>query len=316
MAVSVGDIRAASERIRPVAKVTPATTSRSFDRAAGVEAYFKCENFQTGGAFKIRGAMNFVFSLDPEVRAKGVVAYSSGNHAQAVAIAARHAGVRATLVMPHDAPKSKIEATRDAGGHIVSYDRYTENREAIGRGIAEETGATLIPPFDHEWIVAGQGTAGLELMEQIPDLDTLVVCLGGGGLTAGCAIAAKAANPAIRVFGVEPEAGNDYWLSRRRGERVEISVPKTLADGLMTTMPGAVTWPLVEEFVEDILLVSDDELLAAMKLMLARMKMLAEPSGAAAAAAVLHGKLPAGCRRVGVLVSGGNVDLELLARLS
>jgi threonine dehydratase len=315
MAVTVGDIRAASERIRPVAKRTPVMTSRSFDRAAGVEAYFKCENFQTGGAFKIRGAMNFVFSLAPDVRAKGVVAFSSGNHAQAVAIAARHAGIRATLVMPHDAPKSKLEATRDAGGEVIAYDRYTEDREAIGRRIASETGATLIPPFDHEWIVAGQGTAGFELMEQAPGLDTLVVCLGGGGLTSGCALAAKAANPSIRVFGVEPEAGNDYWLSRRKGERVEIAVPKTLADGLMTTKPGAVTWPLIEELVEDILLVTDDELLATMKLMLARMKILAEPSGAAAAAAVLHGKLPAGCRRVGILVSGGNVDLDLLARL-
>ncbi|MDX2179698.1 MAG: pyridoxal-phosphate dependent enzyme [Bryobacteraceae bacterium] len=315
MAVTVGDIRAASERIRPVAKRTPVMTSRSFDRAAGVEAYFKCENFQTGGAFKIRGAMNFVFSLAPDVRAKGVVAFSSGNHAQAVAIAARHAGIRATLVMPHDAPKSKLKATRDAGGEVIAYDRYTEDREAIGRRIASETGATLIPPFDHEWIVAGQGTAGLELMEQAPGLDTLVVCLGGGGLTSGCALAAKAANPSIRVFGVEPEAGNDYWLSRRKGERVEIPVPKTLADGLMTTKPGAVTWPLIEELVEDILLVNDAELLATMKLMLARMKILAEPSGAAAAAAVLHGKLPAGCRRVGILVSGGNVDLDLLARL-
>ena len=316
MAVTAAAIRAAAERIRPVAKHTPVMTSRSFDRVAGVSAFLKCENFQTGGAFKIRGAMNFVFSLTEPQRAKGVVAFSSGNHAQAVAIAARHAGIKATLVMPLDAPQAKLESTRDAGGHIVTYDRYRENRDAIGKAIADETGATLIPPFDHEWIVTGQGTAGLELMEQVPGLDTLVVCLGGGGLTAGCAVIAKSINPQIRVFGVEPEAGNDYWLSRQKGEPVEIPVPQTIADGLMTTKPGRVTFPLIQELVEDILLVTDDELLATMKLMLGRMKMLAEPSGAAAAAAVLHGKLPAGCQRVGVLVSGGNVDLALLSRLA
>jgi len=314
--VTAADIRQAAARIAPLAKRTPVLTSRSLSREAGYECWFKCENFQTGGSFKIRGAANFVFSTPPLQRTRGFVAYSSGNHAQAVAIAAREAGTRATLVMPLDAPKSKLEATRAQGGVVVAYDRYRENREAIGEAIAAETGATLIPPFDHPWIVAGQGTAGLELLEQAPELDAVVVCLGGGGLTSGCALAAKAVHPAIRIFGVEPEAGNDYWLSRREGRPVEIAVPRTIADGLRTTKPGRITFPLIQELVEDILLVSDDELLAAMRLLMLRLKIVVEPSGAAAAAAVLTGKLPAGCRRVGVLISGGNVDLELLARVA
>lgn len=313
--VTAVDIRAAATRIQGIAKVTPVMTSRSFNRASGYDAYLKCENFQTGGAFKIRGATNFVFSTPEADRAKGFVAYSSGNHAQAVAIAAREAGSRATLVMPMDAPKLKLEATRDQGGIIVTYDRYQDSREAIGAAIAQETGASLIPPYDHPWIVAGSGTAALELLEKQPDLDTLVVPLGGGGFLSGCALIAKEINPKIRVFGVEPEAGNDYWQSRRKGEPVEIPVPRTIADGLMTTKPGKLNFAIIQELVDDILLVSDDELLATMKLMLIRMKMLAEPSGAAAAAAVLHGKLPTGCKKVGILVSGGNVDLDMLGRL-
>ncbi len=309
------DIRMAASRIASLAKRTPVLTSRSFDRASGVQAFFKCENLQTGGAFKIRGAANFVFSTPPEERARGFVAYSSGNHAQAVALAARAAGVRATLVMPQDAPASKMLATREAGGHVVTYDRYREDREAIGRQIAQETGATLIPPYDHPWIVAGQGTCGLELMEQVPELDALVICLGGGGLTAGCALVAKSIHPGIRIFAVEPEAGNDYWLSRRAGTPVEIAVPRTIADGLMTTKPGRVTFPLIQELVEDILLVSDQELAEAMRLLLFRAKLLVEPSGAAAAAAVLHRKLPDGLRRVGITLSGGNVDASVLAGL-
>lgn len=316
MAVTAKDVREAAVRIQRIAKKTPVLTSRSFNRESGCDACLKCENFQTGGAFKIRGAANFVFSTPEPDRIKGFVAYSSGNHAQAVAIAARIAGSKATLVMPTDAPKSKAEATRDQGGTIVAYDRYKENREAIGAAIAQETGAALIPPFDHPWIVAGQGTAALELLQLRPDLDALVVPLGGGGLVSGSALIAKEINPKIRIFGVEPEAGNDYWQSRKKGEPVEISVPKTIADGLMTTKPGRVTFPIVQELVEDILLVSDDELLAAMRLLLARMKILVEPSGAAAAAAVLHKKLPAGCQRVGIILSGGNVDLELLNRLA
>jgi threonine dehydratase len=313
--VTVEQIRAAAVRIAPIAKRTPVMTSRSWNREAGLDCWFKCENLQTGGSFKIRGAANFVLSTPAADRARGFVAYSSGNHAQAVAIAAREAGSKATLVMPLDAPQAKLEATRDQGGVVVAYDRYKENREAIGQAIAAETGAALIPPFDHEWVVAGQGTAGLELIEQAPELDTLVVCLGGGGLTSGCAIAAKAVNPRIRVFGVEPEAGNDYWLSRQKGEPVEIPVPRTIADGLMTTKPGRVTWPLIQSLVEDVLLVSDDELRAAMRLLMARMKLVVEPSGAAAAAAVLMKKLPPGSRRAGILISGGNVDFEVLRSL-
>ncbi len=316
MSVTASDVRAASERIRPLARRTPVMTSQSFDRAAGVRAYFKCENLQTGGAFKIRGAANFVYCTPEAERPRGFVAYSSGNHAQAVAIAARAAGSKATLVMPSDAPKSKLQATRDRGGEVVTYDRYRENREAIGAAIAKETGASLIPPFDHPWVVAGQGTAALELLEEAPDLDTLVVCLGGGGLLAGCALIAKQINPAIRIFGVEPQAGNDYWLSRRKGEPVEIPVPVTIADGLMTTRPGRVTWPIIQSLVEDVLLVSDDELIATMRLLLGRMKLLVEPSGAAAAAAVLHGRLPKNCNRAGVLITGGNVDLDFLSKLA
>lgn len=314
--VTAQNVREAAARIFRIAKRTPVMTSRSFNRASGYEAYFKCENLQTGGAFKIRGAANFVFSTPEADRAKGFVAFSSGNHAQAVAIAAREAGSKATLVMPADAPKSKLEATRDQGGNIVTFDRYKDDREAIGAAIAKETGAALIPPFNHPWVVAGQGTAALELLQLRSDIDTLITPLGGGGLLAGSALIAKEINPKIRIFGVEPEAGNDYWLSRKKGEPVEIPVPKTLADGLMTTKPGSVTFPIIQELVDDILLVSDDELLATMRLLLGRMKILAEPSGAAAAAALLHKKLPAGCQRVGVVISGGNVDLDLLARLA
>jgi threonine dehydratase len=290
-------------------------TSRSFDEASGVAAFFKCENLQTGGAFKIRGAANFVFSTPEDTRSLGFVAYSSGNHAQAVALAARAAGAKATLVMPTDAPKAKLAATRSYGGEVVLYDRYSEDREAIGRKIGSETGAHLIPPFNHPWVIAGQGTAALELLEEVGDLDAIVVCLGGGGLLSGCAVIAKEIKPSIRLFGVEPQAGNDYWLSRRKGEPVEIPVPRTIADGLMTTKPGALTWPIIESLVEDILLVSDNELIATMRLLLERTKLLVEPSGAAAAAAVLHGKIPPNCRRVGVLLTGGNVDLEFLPRL-
>ena len=290
-------------------------TSRSFDAAAGVEAHFKCENLQRGGAFKIRGASNFIFSIPREDLARGVVAYSSGNHAQAVAIAARHVGARATIVMPADAPRSKVEATRSYGASIVAYDRLRENREAIGARIAQESGATLVPPYDHPWTIAGQGTVALELLEQAPELDALIAPVGGGGLLSGCAIAAKSVNPNIRLFGAEPEDANDTFLSFRAGHRVEIPPPKTLADGLRATRPGEITFPILRELAEDILLVSEDEIRSALKFLLARMKILVEPSGAVPAAAVLFGKLPRGVRTVGVILSGGNVDFEVLAAL-
>jgi threonine dehydratase len=315
VAVTLADIRAASVRIRPNAKRTPVMTSRSFDAASGVRAFFKCENLQTGGAFKIRGASNFVAQLSREQLSRGVVAYSSGNHAQAVAIAARNAGAQATLVMPLDAPRNKVDATRATGARIVTYDRFTEDRTAIGRRIAEETGAALVPPFDHPWIIAGQGTTALELLEEIPDLDALVVPVGGGGLISGCSIAAKGMRPAIRVIGVEPEDANDTFLSLAAGKRVEIPAPATIADGLRSPMPGEITFPIIQRNVERVVLVTDQEIREAVKFLLTRLKILVEPSGAASVAAVLSGKLPAGLDRVGVVISGGNVDFESLAAL-
>ena len=282
-------------------------TSHLLDRQAGVEIFFKCENLQRGGAFKIRGAANFLFSIPKADIGRGVVAFSSGNHAQAVAISAAHLGTKATIVMPSDAPQSKIDATRAYGAEIIQYDRLKDDREAIGRKVAEETGATLVPPFDHEWIIAGQGTTAVELLEQVPDLDTLVVCIGGGGLLSGSLVAARALKPGIKVYGVEPELGNDFYLSRKAGKRVEIAPPQTIADGLRAPKPGALTFPLVNELVDDILLVSDDEIRAAMDLLMTRMKLVVEPSGAVSAAAVLSGKLPAGSRRVGAILSGGNI---------
>jgi threonine dehydratase len=314
--VKPDDIRAAARRIAPVARRTPVLTSRTLNERCGAEVFLKAENFQRGGAFKIRGATNFLYSIPESDRARGVVAFSSGNHAQAVAIAARSLGMNATLVMPTDAPKSKLDATRAQGARIVPYDRFRESREEIGRAISAETGATLVPPFDHEWIVAGQGTCALELMAEVAGLDALVVPLGGGGLISGSALIAKDLSPAIRVYGVEPEAGNDYWLSRRRGERVEIASPDTIADGLRTTKPGAITFPLVERYVDEILLVGDAEIREAMRFLLSRMKILVEPSGAVGVAALLFGKLPAGAKRLGIVLSGGNVDLEFLATLA
>jgi threonine dehydratase len=309
------EIREADARIRPIARVTPVMTSRGFDAQAGVEARFKCESLQRGGSFKIRGASNFIFSIPAADLPRGVVAYSSGNHAQAVALAARHVGVPATLVMPTDAPRSKMEATRAQGAHIVTYDRLRENREAIGGRIAQDTGATLVPPFDHPRTIAGQGTAALELLEQAPGLDALITPVGGGGLLSGCAIAAKSIAPDIRVFGAEPEGGNDTFLSFQAGRRVEIPPPSTLADGLRATRPGEVTFPILQELAEGILLVSEEEIRATVKFLLLRLKILVEPSGAVAAAAVLHGKLPPGVRRIGVILSGGNMDWETLAAL-
>lgn len=313
--ITLDAIRAAAARIAPLAQRTPVWRSRSFDALAGCEAFFKCENLQKGGAFKIRGAANFIFSIPEADRPRGVVAFSSGNHAQAVAIAARHAGIPATLVMPSDAPRSKLEAARAQGPRIVLYDRLRESREEIGRRIAQEAGATLVPPYDHPWIITGQGTCALELLEQQPDLDALVVCLGGGGLLAGCAIAAKALRPQIRVFGVEPETANDYWLSLRKGEPVEIPPPTTIADGLRTTKPGQWNFPIIQRLADDVLLVAENEIRETAKFILTRMKLVVEPSGAVAAAAVLAGKLPQRFQRIGIILSGGNVDLETLAGL-
>jgi threonine dehydratase len=287
-------------------------TSRSVDARAGLAAFFKCENFQRGGAFKIRGASNLVLSIPPADLPRGVVAFSSGNHAQATAIAAKYVGAPATIVMPEDAPRSKMEPTRDLGARIVTYNRFTDDREAIAARILTETNGTLVPPFDHPLIVAGQGTAALELLEDQPDLDALVVCIGGGGLLAGSATIAKSLRPGIRIFGVEPELANDTFLSFAKGERVTIPPPDTIADGLRAPAPGKLTFPIIQKLVEQIVLVTEDEIRATVRFLLERMKILVEPSGAVAPAAVLFGKLPAGIRTAGVVISGGNTDLDSL----
>ncbi len=313
MSIQLADIKAAAGRISAIAHRTPVVTCRSFDAAAGCRVWFQCENFQRGGAFKIRGASNFILSLNEDQRRQGVVAYSSGNHAQAVAIAAEWVKIKATLVMPADAPRSKTEATRAHDAEIITYDRLTQSREEIGRRIAAETGAVLVPPYDHPLTIAGQGTAALEFLESAPDLDALAICVGGGGLIAGCATAAKALRPDIRIFGVEPELANDTYLSLRAGRRVEVPNPPTVADGLRSPSPGEITFPIIQRHVEDILLVTEQEIKDTVKFLLSRLKILAEPSGAVAAAVVLHGKLPRDVRRVGVILSGGNVDFEVLA---
>jgi threonine dehydratase len=311
--VTLEDVRQAAVRIAPIAKRTPVMTSASFDKASGLTGFFKCENLQTGGAFKIRGAANFIFSLSPEERARGVVAFSSGNHAQAVAIAAQYCGIPATLVMPTDAPRSKVEATRARGATIVTYDRMTEDRTAIGKKIAAETGATLVPPFDDPRIVAGQGTAALELLEEVGDLDAIVVPVGGGGFISGVSIVAKSLRPSIRVIGAEPADGNDTYLSLAAGRRVEVAAPATVADGLRAPMPGVLTFPIIQHNVERVVLVEDAEIREMVKFFLMRLKILVEPSGAVPAAAGLFRKLPEGLRRVGFMISGGNIDFDLLA---
>jgi len=313
-AIQPDDVRAAAERIRPLARRTPVDTSAGFDSEAGTRVFFKCENLQRGGAFKIRGASNLILSLPESALAQGVVAYSSGNHAQATAIAARHVRAQATIVMPEDAPRSKMEATRAYGARIVTYNRLKDSRELIARKLLEETGATLVPPFDHPMIMAGQGTAALELLEEAGLLDALIAPIGGGGLLSGCATIAHDMQPAIRVFGAEPQGANDTFLSLLAGKRVSLPRTDTIADGLRSPQPGELTFPILQRLVERVALVSDDELRATVKFLLLRLKILVEPSGAAAAAAVLFHKLPRDIRRVGVVLSGGNVDFEELAK--
>ncbi len=314
-AVTFDEVVRASKRIVDLARRTPFETSRLFNEAAGIQTFFKCENLQRGGSFKIRGATNFMASLSPEERKRGVVTFSSGNHAQAVAIAAAHFGMAATIVMPTDAPKAKLESTRAYGPEIVFFDRQRENREEIAQGIANQTGAVVLPSYDHPWIMIGQGTAGLEMMREQPDLDAIAVPLGGGGLLSGTLTVAKALRPGIRVFGVEPELANDWQRSLTRGERVEIAPPPTIADGLRTPVPGTLTFPIVQALVDEVLVVSENEIKQTMRFLLTRTKMLVEPSGAVAAAAVLHRRLPSDVRSVGVILSGGNVDLDVLSSI-
>jgi len=315
LAIQFSDIQTAAERIAPWAHRTPVMTSKTLDRETGKRVYLKCENFQVGGAFKFRGACNFVFSLTPEELSRGVLAYSSGNHAQAVALAAARAGTKATVVMPSDAPRAKMAATAGAGATIVSYDRLKEDREEICRGLAEKTGSAVIPPYDHALTIAGQGTAALELMAEVPGLDAMVACTGGGGLLGGCCVAAKAIDPSIRMFGAEPELADDVWQSLRKGERVSIPPSLTIADGLRTPSPGKLTFPILQEHVEQIALISEDEIRATVRFLLERLKIVVEPSGAVGVAAALFGKLPGDVGTVGIVISGGNVDLEQLAEI-
>jgi threonine dehydratase len=290
-------------------------TSRSVDERAELQVFLKCENLQRSGAFKIRGASNLILSLTAAELKNGVVAFSSGNHAIAVSIAAKHVGTQATIVMPGDAPRSKMEATRTLGARIVTYDRALDNREAMAARILEETGGTLVPPYDHPMIMAGQGTAALELLEDQPDLDALVVCISGGGLLAGCATISKSIKPGIRVFGVEPELANDTALSMAAGKRVSITPPDSIADGLRSPAPGVLTFPVIQRHVERILLVSEAEIRATMRFLLERVKILVEPSGAVGLAAVLFGMLPLEIKSAGVVLSGGNVDMDFLKTL-
>ena len=308
------DIVDAAERLRSVAHRTPAVTSRAANDAAGADLYFKCENLQRMGAFKFRGAYNAIAQFDEAQRQAGVAAFSSGNHGQAIALSARLLGIKAAIVMPHDAPSSKIAATRGYGGEVILYDRRTQDREALTRDLARERDMTLIPPYDHPHVIAGQGTAAKELIEYVGRLDYLLVCLGGGGLLAGSALAAAALNPRCKLIGVEPAAGNDGQQSLAKGEIVEIAVPETIADGAQTTRLGAYTFPIIQRHVEDIVTVTDAQLVETMKFFAQRMKLVVEPTGCLAAAAVLHGAVAAR-GRVGVLVSGGNVDLEVFAQL-
>ncbi len=307
--VTFADIRAAAARLSGVAHRTPVLTSRTLNLRCDAQLFLKCENLQRMGAFKFRGAYNFIASLSPAQRARGVVAFSSGNHAQGVALAAQLMDVAATIVMPLDAPAVKLAATREYGAQIVQYERARANREEIARGIAAERGATLVPPFDDARIVAGAGTAALELLEDVGSLDAIVVPVGGGGLIAGTAIAAHGLDAAIAVRGVEPQTGADFAQSLERGRPVTIAVPQTIADGLQTTSPGELTFAIAREHVRAVYTVSDEELRAAMRFAFERMKLVVEPSGAAALAVLLQRRISevAG-KRVGVMISGGNID--------
>lgn len=314
--VTLDDVKAAAERIAPHVHRTPVLTSRTADAVAGARLFFKCETFQRVGAFKARGAFSRLTLLSPEEKRRGVVAFSSGNHAQAVALAARDLGVPSTIVMPDDAPALKLAATRGYGAEVILYDRRHEDREAIARRLVEERTLTLVPPFDDEAIIAGQGTAALELLAEVPDLDVLVTPCGGAGLLAGTAVAGTALRPGIRVFGIEPEAGDDVARSLREGRRVAIPVPETIADSLQTTWVGERNFAILRALVEGVLTVSDLELRRAMAFLSSRMKLVVEPGGSAAAAALLAGRVPgvAG-KRVGVVLSGGNVDAARFGEL-
>jgi threonine dehydratase len=307
------DVVSAWYRIKGHANRTPVMTSRTVDGEFDAEVFFKCENFQRSGAFKFRGAFNALSKFGEHQRRAGVVAFSSGNHAQAVALSAALLGIPATIVMPHDAPSAKVAATKGYGGKVVVYDRYKEDREQIGRDLAAKHGLTLIPPYDHPDVVAGQGTAVLELIEEVGPLDALFVCLGGGGLLAGSALAARALAPLCKIYGVEPEAGNDGQQSFRTGSIVHIDTPKTIADGAQTQHLGEYTFPIIRRDVEDVLTVSDSQLVDCMRFLAARMKMVVEPTGCLGFAAARESRAHLHGKKIGVLISGGNIDLERYA---
>jgi len=315
MTITIADVEAAAGRLRGVAHRTPVLTSRTLDALLGAQVFLKAENLQRTGSFKFRGAYNTINALDPADRERGIVAYSSGNHAQAVALAARLHGVPAVIVMPTDAPRAKIDATRGYGAEIVAYDRYTEDREAIGSAVAADRGLNLVPPYDNPFVMAGQGTAALELLAEVPDLEVVVVPVGGGGLLAGTATVARAHRDEISVIGVEPEAGDDTRQSFRSGTRVTVALPRTIADGQQTTAPGLLTWEVNKRLVDEIVVVSDAEIIDAMRLLLDRLKMVVEPSGATGVAALLNGRIALQGKQIGVIVSGGNVGADRLAEL-
>ena len=310
--LTLDDVQDAAARLKGVALRTPVLRSRTLDGRAGAEVFLKCENFQRVGAFKFRGAYNAVSRLTAEQLNRGIAAYSSGNHAQAVALAAREFGSSAVILMPEDTPESKVDATRGYGAEVVTYDRYTGDRVAIGNALAQERGLSLIPPYEHPHVMAGQGTAALELIEEVGQLDTLVVPIGGGGLLAGSATAAKGLDRRVRVVGVEPEHGNDTKLSLAAGHRVSIPVPRTIADGQAADIPGELTFSVNQRLVDDVLLVTEDEIRAAMRFAFERLTLVLEPSGATSLAAVLQGGLSG---RVGAILSGGNVSPSRFAEL-
>jgi threo-3-hydroxy-L-aspartate ammonia-lyase len=313
--LNIQTIQEARERIGSRIHRTPVITSRQFNEASGKEVFFKCENLQRAGAFKIRGATNKIQSLTPEEKERGIVAFSSGNHAQAVAVAGREAGVRVLVAMPEDAPAAKVAATRGYGAEIVFYDRQKQDREAFALNLAERERLVMVPPYDDYFVLAGQGTCGLELMEEVPDLDCVLTPCSGGGLFAGVAIAAKAMNPRIKCYPVEPETADDTRQSLLKGERVTIPPPPTIADGLRVQIPGKLTFPILQRVADDVLTVTDEEIIATLKFILFRIKLLVETSGATAAAAVMFNKLPEDVKRVGVVLSGGNIDPDQLKGL-
>lgn len=314
-AISPDDVLAAAEVLDGVAHRTPLLESRRLNEQLGGRVLLKAENLQRTGSFKFRGGYNAIAALDADQKKAGVVAFSSGNHAQGVALGAQLHGVSAVIIMPTDAPPNKLAATRGYGADVITYDRYKESREEIGAALSERDGRSLIKPFDHPPVMAGQGTVALEALTDAPEIDTMVVCLGGGGLLSGCTTIAKHLNPDIEIFGVEPEAGDDHRRSRTAGERITIDVPVTIADGQQTTAPGELTWPINDRYVSEFTAVTDAEIIATMRLLFEQFKVVAEPSGASALAALVYGHIPAKGRTVVATISGGNTTATRFAEL-